>query len=199
MNEVINNKYKIYLASASPRRKEILQQAGLEFNVITPECDENINEDRPWELVMKLSLKKAQAGYSMLSSFDSGLKTLVIGADTIVCLDGRILGKPEDDRNAFEMLKSLSGRTHEVYTGVTVLTENSAETFYEMTEVSFYDVPDEDILDYIKTGEPADKAGAYGIQGKGCFLVKGIRGDYFNVMGLPAAHLLRVLKGSKDE
>jgi len=190
---------KIYLASASPRRREILSSAGLEFDVITPECDENIDIAEPGEYVSGLSLRKAQAGLELLRN--AGVKEgLIIGADTIVVHEGKILGKPADEAMAYEMLRSLSGKTHTVYTGVALIDYSRSDekcneyVFYDKTDVTFYDIPDDDIIDYIKTGEPMDKAGAYGIQGIGCFLVKGITGDYYNVMGLPAARIIRLLK-----
>ena len=188
--------YKIYLASASPRRREIMALAGFDFEVIVPECDENIDPALPGDYCTELSRRKALAGFKMISPQND---CIVIGADTIVFLDGRILGKPHDEEQAFEMLRALSGNTHEVYTGVTVIRgsgkqASSVISFYERTQVTFFDVSDDELLDYIKTGEPMDKAGAYGIQGRGCFLAEKIEGDYFNVMGLPAARLIRVLK-----
>ena len=171
--------------------------AGLEFEVLAPECDENIKPASPGDYCLELSRRKAMAGAEMIGRQDN---SIVIGADTIVFHDGQILGKPQDEGQAFEMLRSLSGDTHEVYTGVTVITGSDKQissviSFYEKTQVTFFDVSDDELRDYIKTGEPMDKAGAYGIQGKGCFLVEKINGDYFNVMGLPIARLVRVLKG----
>ena len=185
-------RFKIYLASKSPRRKEIMALAGLDFEVISPECDENIEAVHPGDYCMELSRRKALAGSEMIGQQEG---CIIIGADTIVFNDGQIMGKPHDEEQAFEMLRSLSGHTHEVYTGVTVIAGTHINSFYEKTLVTFFDISDEDLLDYIRTGEPMDKAGAYGIQGRGCFLVEKIDGDYFNVMGLPVARLVRMLKG----
>ena len=171
-----------------------MTQAGLEFEVISPECDENIKECSPEKYVMELSGRKAAAGEQLVREHKQPEDAVVIGADTIVCYDGQILGKPHSEEEAFEMLRKLSRKVHEVYTGVTVISAGKAHCFYERTEVSFYEVTDEELMDYIRTGEPMDKAGAYGIQGRGCFLVEKINGDFFNVVGLPAAHLLRLLK-----
>ena len=121
---------------------------------------------------------------------------IVIGADTVVVFEGTVLGKPEDGGDAFRMLRFLSGHTHTVYTGVTVINTmtGNRKTFYEATDVTFFDIPDDELRCYVESGEPMDKAGAYGIQGKGAFLVERIEGDYYNVVGLPVARLLRVLK-----
>ena len=189
---------KIILASTSPRRKDILEMIGLKFCIIPPECDEDIEISSPENYVKQLSFIKASAVFDQLkkSTGDEGTDALIISADTIVFHNNKILGKPASNEQAFEMLKDLSGDTHAVYSGVTILNAHNGvkTTFYEKTDVTFYDVSDDEIRDYIDTGEPMDKAGAYGIQGKGAFLVKGINGDYYNVVGLPAAHLIRVLK-----
>ena len=190
---------KIFLASASPRRSEILKLAGLDFQVITPSCDENIDKMPPGDYVKELSARKARAGYDMVLESGSAEDFIVIGADTIVYFDGQILGKPHDEDQAFKMLHALSGNTHEVYTGVSVVYPDHSFSFYEKTDVRFFDVEDEELRAYIKTGEPMDKAGAYGIQGRGCFLAEKICGDYFNVMGLPAARLLRKLKENERD
>ncbi len=185
---------KIILASASPRRKELMTMAGLSFDVIVSDCEEAIEYDGPKDMVKKLSLLKA------LDVADKIRKTekephLVIGADTIVYFQNRILGKPKNTEDAFCMLNAMSGNTHTVYTGVTIIDTASGmtDTFFEATKVEFYDVTEEEIRDYIATGDPMDKAGSYGVQGRGCFLVKRIEGDYFSVVGLPIAHLLREL------
>ena len=188
---------KIFLASASPRRSEIMTLAGLSFRVIEPHCDEDTDERSPDKYVMELSRRKAEAGHELIRETvreDCCGDYIVIGADTIVFSDEKILGKPRDEEQAFEMLRALSGNTHEVYTGVTVKSQDTAVSFFEKTQVSFFDIPDGYLMDYVKTGEPMDKAGAYGIQGRGCFLVEKINGDYFNVMGLPIARLMKILR-----
>lgn len=177
----------ILLASASPRRKELLELMGLEFVVKTAGVDETLPPDiTPEEAVAYLSRIKAQAV--------EGEGEIIIGADTVVAIDGCILGKPKDSTDAAVMLKRLSGRKHSVFTGVTVIYFDKINTFTSETEVEFYPLTDAEISSYIATGEPMDKAGAYGIQGKGSLLVKGITGDYFNVVGLPVSRLWHVLK-----
>lgn len=189
---------KIILASASPRRHELLTMVGIEHEVITSDCNENIDYDGPADMVCKLSARKAGSVVKILTEkvADTDSDALVIGSDTIVYYNGKILGKPADEADAFQMLRDLSGNTHSVFTGVTVIETGSGrkETFYEETKVTFYDVTDQEILDYIATKDPLDKAGSYGIQGLGAFLVKRIEGDYFTVVGLPLAHLIRILK-----
>lgn len=179
----------IILASASPRRSELMTLAGFEFDVICADIDELVPENAlPQEVVMSLALQKAQA-----VAKDHG-KSAVVGSDTVVALDGKILGKPHSEKEAVEMLRSLSGRTHKVYTGVAIVCGDKVTSFFDETEVEFYPLTDEEILDYVATGEPMDKAGAYGIQGRGAVLVKRINGDYFNVMGLPISKVYRELK-----
>ena len=184
---------KIILASASPRRREIMQLVDLEFDVIVSDCDENIEYDGPADMVEKLSYLKAK---DVADKLPESEEHLVIGSDTIVYFKGEVLGKPKDADAAFQMLHSMAGNTHVVYTGVSVIDTKTGkhETFHEETEVEFYNVSDEEIRDYIATKDPLDKAGSYGVQGQGAFLVKGIKGDYFTVVGLPIAHLIRVLK-----
>ena len=186
---------RLILASASPRRKELMTMAGLAFDVIVSDCEENIAYDGPEDMVKKLSLLKAKDVAEKIQKTDH-TPHLVIGADTIVYFQGQILGKPKDTDEAFRMLKAMAGKTHTVYTGVSVIDTATAhtETFYEETKVEFYDVTDEEITAYIATGDPLDKAGSYGVQGRGCFLVKRIEGDYFTVVGLPIARLIRVLQ-----
>lgn len=180
----------IVLASASPRRRELLQTAGVRFSVRVSQADEQIAPGTPpHEAVMQLARQKAQAVAQACPD------DLVIGADTVVVLDGEILGKPADTADAARMLRRLSGQTHTVYTGVCLLRAGTAETFFEQTQVTFYPLTDAEIAAYVATGEPMDKAGAYGIQGRGCTLVREIRGDYFNVVGLPVAALYRRLSG----
>ena len=187
----------IYLASSSPRRKELLTQVGIDFTVISPQCDESADIELPDELVEELSRRKSLAGLELIKKMpDVPTDSIVIGADTVVAYDGIILGKPKDDINAFNMLKMLSGNTHEVYTGVTLtyLDGRAPVTFSERTEVTFYELTDKEIEDYISTTEPMDKAGSYGIQGYGATLVEKIHGDYFNIVGLPIARLARMLR-----
>ena len=185
---------KIILASASPRRKELMTMAGLTFDVIVSDCEENISYESPEDMVKKLSLLKAKDVADKIRQTETE-PHLVIGSDTIVFFQNQILGKPKNEEDAFNMLKAMSGNIHTVYTGVTIIdtANNQTDTFYDETRVEFYDVTDEEIRNYIATGDPLDKAGSYGVQGRGCFLVKRIEGDYFTVVGLPIAHLLKEL------
>lgn len=180
----------IILASGSPRRRELLAQAGIPFTVITSAADETIDETDPAAAVMELARRKAAAVLKK-----AGGERIVLGADTVVAVDGRILGKPADAADAARMLRALSGRTHRVFTGVALLAEGRERVFCEETEVEMYPISEEEIRDYIATGEPMDKAGAYGIQGRAAVFVKGIRGDYLTVVGLPLARLYQELKG----
>ncbi len=185
-------KAKIILASNSPRRRELLGQMGLkDFKVSAPNVDESVEDGlSPAQIVEQLSRRKAQA-----AAKKAGPNDLIIAADTVVALDGTVLGKPHSTDEAFAMLSSLSGREHHVYTGVTVLQGERAVTQHEETAVSFRVLEPDEIWGYIATGEPMDKAGAYGIQGLGALLVSGIRGDYCNVVGLPLFRLGRMLSG----
>ena len=180
----------IILASQSPRRKELLERMGVtDFKTISPDIDERAFDGlSPAELVETLSREKSAAVAERAHDED-----IVIAADTVVALDGAILGKPEDETDAFKMLTLLSGVRHQVYTGVTVRRGGECVTEHEVTDVSFRELSEEEIERYIKTGEPMDKAGAYGIQGYGALLVEGISGDYYNVMGLPVCRLGRIL------
>ena len=185
----------LILASSSPRRKEILTLAGLTFQVLAPSCsEEGVSFCSPGQYVEDLSRIKCEAGAGLAEK--TMKEALIIGADTIVYYNGKILGKPSDAEEAARMLWQLSGNSHQVFTGVTVmdLSSRRSKTFHEETTVCFYDLTEQEIQDYVATKEPLDKAGAYGIQGIGSYLVKEIHGDYFNVVGLPAARLLRVLK-----
>ena len=231
---------RIILASGSPRRRELLTQAGLAFCIKTADVDETPTVKEPAAVVEELSRRKAEAvaeerrtgagqtdksiptdvaGQTdkMISANTAGQTderivagtacgfepdapgALIVAADTIVALDGEILGKPRDVEDAVRMLKELSGRTHEVFTGVTVLRETGGDrvrdavTFSAGTRVTFYPLTEEEIRDYVASGEPMDKAGAYGIQGLGARLVERIEGDYNNVVGFPLAHFLRIL------
>ena len=189
---------KIILASASPRRKELLAKAGISFTVIPAAGEEKRTSENPEEAVQQLARDKAEWVAQSLAECEEG--TLVIGSDTIVVFENRILGKPKDRRDAAETLEKLQGNTHQVYTGVTVLERKAGKwvehTFFESTDVTFYPVSREEIQNYIATGEPMDKAGSYGIQGLFGIYVKGICGDYNNVVGLPVARLFHEMKKS---
>lgn len=181
---------KYVLASGSPRRRELMEMAGISFDIIVSNADESLPEGiSSYDAVRMLSEKKA---LEVLSRVEDG--KIVIGADTVVSVDERILGKPHDDFDAFDMLKMLSGREHQVYTGVTICSPEKKLSFVQTTNVYFYNLSDEQIREYVATGEPRDKAGAYGIQGKGGLLCEKIEGDYFNVVGLPIARLKRELE-----
>lgn len=177
----------IILASQSPRRRELMGLITKAFEVKVSEVDESLPEGiSPRDAVMYLSKIKAEPFKNE--------QQIVIGADTVVAIDDKILGKPKDKQNAFDMLKMLSGKTHSVFTGVTITKGESTNTFAVETRVTFFELSDQEILDYIATKEPMDKAGAYGIQGYGSLLVKEIQGDYFNVVGLPVSKLNQELK-----
>ncbi len=177
---------ELILASASPRRKELLGLAGFEFEVITSSVNEVIDPVLlPHELVVSLAKQKA----CDVASKNPG--RTVIGADTVVVLDGKILGKPGNKQDAEDMLHMLSGNVHEVYTGVYIVNGDKCKGFFECTRVKFCKLSNEQIKAYVATGEPMDKAGSYGIQGKGCVLVEGIEGDYFNVVGFPVSRFCR--------
>ena len=189
---------KWILASASPRRRELLTQVGLEFEVMVSDADENIEESlSPDELVKRLSLIKAAAVKEELSAKGADGDSAVIGADTVVFHNGEILGKPKDEEDAFRMLKSLSGDTHSVYTGVTVLLGDETITFANETKVVFDTISDEEIKRYIASKEPMDKAGAYGIQGLGGAFVTSIEGEYANVVGFPIGEFCHILRERK--
>ena len=178
---------ELILASKSPRRQELLGLLGLPFTVRVADIDETLSPCPPEEAVGQLSRKKAEA----VPRTD---REIVIGADTIVVLDEQILGKPADKEDAFRMLQFLSGRRHQVMTGVTVLQGDRAVTVTEVTEVSFRPLEPQEILNYIASGDPMDKAGSYGIQSGGALFVDGICGDYYNVVGLPVCRLHQILK-----
>lgn len=181
---------KIILASKSPRRRELMSLITANFEVCSADVDETLEEGiTPEQAVLYLSEIKAQPFLELAKG-----NNVVVGADTVVAVDGKILGKPKNNDDAFEMLKSLSGKEHSVFTGVTLLAENVKKSFYVETKVCFYHLSDDEIKEYISTGECSDKAGAYGIQGKGSMLVEYIKGDYFNVVGLPVSKLNRELK-----
>ena len=197
---------QIILASQSPRRKELLEQIGLEFEICPAKGEEIITKTIPEEVVMELSKQKAEEVAAMVSSFGEEHKDittpsdiLVIGADTVVAYDGKILGKPVNEADAKRMLTMLSGNTHSVFTGVTlVLIDKSGRAgelvFYEKTDVKMHEMSELEIDRYIATGEPMDKAGSYGIQGKCAIYIEKIDGDYNNVVGLPITRIYQELK-----
>ena len=177
---------ELILASRSPRRRELLERMGLrQFRIVVSDADETVEEGiSPAEMVEELSRRKALAVAEQV-----GQDALIIAADTVVALDGEVLGKPVDEADAFRMLTTLSGRRHQVYSGVTVVRGGEVCTGHEVTDVTFRAMDSGEIRRYIRTGEPMDKAGAYGIQGYGALFVEGIVGDYYNVMGLPVCRL----------
>ncbi len=177
---------KIILASASPRRKELLETAGAEFEIIVADVDETIPDGtKPEEAAVMTAEKKA------LAVAENHKDRIVIGADTIVVSEEKILGKPADKADACRMLSMLSGVEHKVITGVCLVCGDKKITFAQVSKVKFYDLTDDEINTYVETGEPMDKAGAYGIQGNGCVLVEKIEGDYFNIVGLPVARVMK--------
>lgn len=179
---------RVVLASESPRRRELMMLSDIPFMTANGHIDETLDVSMGLAKgVEKLACDKA------LHALQKYPNEMVIGADTVVCLDGEIMGKPKDKEDAFRMLRKLSGKTHEVVTGVAIISESVKEVFNSITSVTFYELSDQQIEEYIKKGEFHDKAGAYGIQGKGALLVKEIQGDYFNVVGLPIAELVRRL------
>ncbi len=184
---------KYILASASPRRKELLTQAGFRFQVIPSSAEEKPTKTIPSEIVMQLASQKAEDIFRRCGQEDC----VVIGADTIVVYRDEIMGKPADREEAYDMLSMLADRTHQVYTGVSLIISRKGSvctrTFYESTDVTFCPISREDLHAYVETGEPLDKAGAYGIQGSFAVHVKCIRGDYNNVVGLPVCRLYQEL------
>lgn len=184
---------KFVLASKSPRRKELLENMGIRFKVIEGDVDESIvpKDLEPGLYVCELAVLKANS-----IAKKAGKNSIVIGADTVVIHEGRVLGKPKDLTEAFNMLKSLSGKTHEVYTGVAVLDTDSMKiaSRYEKTSVTFREITDDEIDFYVEEYHPLDKAGAYGIQEFAGVFVKGIEGDYFNIVGLPMCRLYTLIK-----
>lgn len=220
---------KIILASGSPRRKELLEQAGYRFIIEVSDADENIQAEFPGTLVEELSHRKAgavAAHYlrpaqncqpagapaggtaktvasenvpSAAGETASDDAVTLIGADTVVVLDGKVLGKPDGEEGAVRMLRALSGRSHQVYTGVSLLlirdgALTAEEKFHVCTDVTMREMTEEEIRRYVATGEPMDKAGAYGIQGKAAVFISGISGDYYNVVGLPICELTTRLR-----
>lgn len=192
---------KFILASASPRRKELLEQIGMKFEVRVSEAEEVTDATEPAEYVMELSFLKAEdvAGKIPVMYDARGINQdfVVIGSDTVVAAEGEILGKPKDKEDAKRMISMLSGKTHQVYTGVTLMIfqneRMSRETFYEKTDVTFYEMTEKQIEGYISNPEPYDKAGAYAIQGLCSAYIKGINGDYASVVGLPVSRICHEL------
>lgn len=187
MNTMANK--QIILASQSPRRKQLLSTLDIDFDIIVANINEqiDINNDLVKE-IEKLSYQKANA------VFVDHKEALVIGADTIVKINNEVLGKPKSFEQAKQMLRTLSDKTHEVVTGVTILTNQSVETFSQIAKVTFYPLSEEEINAYVKTNEPMDKAGSYAIQGLGAKFIKSIEGDYYTIMGLPIGELYHRLK-----
>lgn len=193
---------RIILGSGSPRRKEILEQVGIEFEISKACGEEIINRSLPWEVVEELSNQKAlEVAQRFVSKADND-EIIVIGADTIVAFGNTIMGKPKDKEDAVRMIQMLQGQTHQVYTGVTIILLNKTgrvtTSFYEKTDVLMYPMSLSEIEAYVETGEPLDKAGAYAIQGKCARYIKGINGDYYNVVGLPVARLLHEIEALCD-
>lgn len=186
---------KLVLASGSPRRKELLEQVGLTFEISSAHGEEIITKELPWKIVEELSFQKAA---EVAEKYRDGVEqTVIIGADTIVAFGKEIMGKPKDEADAVSMLEKLQNNTHQVYTGVTLILltgkEQKTVTFHEKTDVEMYPMSPEQIAAYVQTKEPMDKAGSYAIQGKCAAYIKGICGDYNNVVGLPVARLMQEL------
>lgn len=189
---------KIILASASPRRSELLAQISLEFTVMPSDVEENPKSTLPQDIVIELSKEKARDVWGKIGQNNTG-DSLVISADTVVSIEGEILGKPRDEEDAVRMLGLVSGKEHQVYTGVTLIWidgEGKQEeySFYVCTGVLMYRMSRAEILEYVLSGEPMDKAGAYAVQGKAAAFIKSIRGEYSNVVGLPTGRLYQEMK-----
>ncbi len=182
------NKKRLILASASPRRKELLKDIEIPFDVIPSCVDEILNENIKIEkAIEQLAYEKA------CDVFRHHKDAVVLGCDTMVCVNGKALGKPSNLKEAKMMLQMLSGQTHQVMSGVAIISSKGCDVFHEITNVTFYDIEETELLRYLDSEEPYDKAGAYGIQGKGKLFVKEIQGDYFNVVGLPITRVYRML------
>jgi len=188
----------IILASGSPRRKELLGLIDKNFEIITSDADETPSKTEPGEIVEDLSARKAADVFMKIRNRGIKEDVLIIAADTLVFLNDKRMGKPEDTEDAVKMLTELSGNRHQVYTGVTLIyvkgTGQVINSFSEKTDVFFAELTDKEIRDYVATGEPMDKAGAYAIQGLSAKFVKSIAGDYSNVVGLPVARLYEEMK-----
>lgn len=195
--KIKDKKYKLILASKSPRRKELLEQIGLSFDILVSYEEEVIVEGSPEATVISLATQKANNVAKILDENSSDEGLIIIGADTVVALEGRILGKPKSKEDAYNMLKALAGKSHQVYTGVALLRiekgQITTESFAKCTQVQVYNITDQEIWDYIETGEPMDKAGSYGIQGIGAKFIESIEGDYNNVVGLPIGEIYQRL------
>lgn len=190
--------YKVVLASNSPRRKELLTGMGVPFEVIPSHKEEVMTKKNPSEVVIELSGQKAEDVASQVEEM-----TMVIGADTVVAIDDTILGKPKDEEDAVRMIRMLQGRSHSVFTGVSIVIKENKNgedkntkviQFAEETKVYVYPMSEEEIRNYVATGEPMDKAGSYGIQGKFATFIQGLEGDYYNVVGFPVARIYQTLK-----
>lgn len=181
---------KIILASKSPRRRKMLRELGVKYSLWHGEADESVDRQyKPHTLVKLLAKRKARAAYNDIKNDDA----LIISADTVVALGDRILGKPRDDDHAREMLRSMSGTNHYVYSGIAAIYKGKTVCAYEKTQIKFRTLSDKDIERYIKTGEHSDKAGSYGIQEKGGYFVEYIKGDVNNVVGLPVLKLRNMI------
>lgn len=179
----------LILASASPSRKMLLERAGVKFEVVVSGADETVPDTySPAETVECLAKRKAEAVAELYPD------RIIVAADSMVCIDGMMLGKPKDDMEARATLRRLSGRSHDLYTGVCILAPGCVEVFHQKTRVDFYSLEEEEIEDYVGKGESRGRAGSYGIEGKGVTLVRSICGDYSNVVGLPVAETLRRLR-----
>ena len=202
---------RLILASASPRRRELLTQAGFSFTVESADVDESARDgEEPVAYVLRLAVEKAQAVFARHPTHDdeavvngapdsSSGPLVVLGADTTVVCDGQILAKPEDAADAMRMLRRLSGRTHQVLTGVAAVTRAGVVSGVETTEVTFSEIPEAELAAYCATDAPLDKAGAYGIQGYAARWIPRIDGDYFNVMGLPIARTAKLIEAALAE
>ena len=186
---------RIVLASKSPRRREILSMLGLKFDIVSADADESSKITDPAQLVQELSLRKACATKALLQQQGQwNDDTLIIASDTVVAVDGTILGKPRDEADAARMLALLSGRTHQVISGVSLLYGTQERADFDATSVHFCDMTQDEITQYVSSGEPMDKAGAYAVQGLASVYIKGLEGDYFNVVGLPVHKLNTMLR-----
>lgn len=182
--EILNGK-RVILASKSPRRKELLSLICDSFEIIPADIDESVPQN--------VAAEEAAEYISTKKAFAIDSEDVIIACDTVVIVDGKILGKPSDRQNGFEMLSELSGKTHSVISGVCIRYKGESVSFSQKSLVTFYELTDEEINDYLDSGEPFDKAGGYGIQGLGSLLVKEFSGDFFNIVGLPVARLRRSL------
>lgn len=193
---------RVILASASPRRRELLEQIGIVFETGVSDQEERYVSTKPSEIVKELASQKAR---NVASEIQGELKnTIIIGADTIVVLDNQILGKPKDEEDACQMLRNLQGNCHQVFTGTAILSYDekgvlTVDTHAEETKVFVHEMKESEIKSYVKTGEPMDKAGAYGIQGRFAAYIEKIEGDYYNVVGLPVSYVYQQIKREMRE